>query len=343
MVVHEMELYELARAKMTICKGCKDCNGEACRGNSLGPGGKGTGESFVRNVKKLRELSLVMDTIHEDYDVNCECELFGHTMSAPIFVAPIASVKDHFGCEMDEYEYNEAIVAGSRESGIYAFLGDGVKDSYFNAPIKALNMHQGEAIMTIKPWEQKVLSKKLDFALRTSPMGIAMDVDASGLVHLKHTSTPITFKSVEELREIRKSIPTPFIVKGILSVEGARKALEAGATAIVVSNHGGRVLDGCLSGIEVLPEIVDFVDHRMKVLVDGGFRSGVDVFRALALGADGVLIGRPFSIAAIAKGQEGVSELAKKYQNELLDAMRMTGCKTLSEINRERLKMVSEK
>lgn len=338
-----MELYELAREKMTVCKGCRFCNGEACRGNSLGPGGKGTGESFIRNITSLRDIRLVMDTIHEDYEVSCECELFGKKMSAPIFAAPIASVKDHFGCEMDEYEYNDVIVSGMRESGMYAFLGDGVKDSYFNAPIKALTKYNGEAIMTIKPWEKRVLDKKLEFALTTNPVAIAMDVDASGLIHLKHTATPISFKSVEELCSIRKSIPSDFIVKGILSVEGAAKALEAGASAIIVSNHGGRVLDYCPSGIEVLEEIVKFVDGRMTVLVDGGFRSGVDVFKALALGADGVLIGRPFSIAAIADGKAGVSSYATKLMNELLDAMRMTGCEKLKDITREKVKVVSEK
>lgn len=338
-----MELFEIAREKMTVCKGCRVCNGEACRGNSLGPGGKGTGESFVRNVEALRDIKLVMDTIHEDYDVSCECEMFGRSMSAPIFAAPIASVKDHFGCDMDEYEYNDAIVSGMRESDMFAFLGDGAKDSFFNAPIKALTKYNGDAIMTIKPWEKRVLSKKLEFALATNPVAIAMDVDASGLVHLKHTATPITFKSVEELKEIRNTIPGDFIVKGVLGVEGARKAIEAGATAIIVSNHGGRVLDCCPSGIEVLSEIVEFVNGRVTVLVDGGFRSGIDVFKALALGADGVLVGRPFSIAAIASGKEGVSQYANRLKNELLDAMRMTGCKTLSDITREKVKIVSEK
>ena len=86
----------------------------------------------------------------------------------------------------------------------------------------------------------------------------------------------------------------PFILKGIMTVSGAKKALEAGASGIVVSNHGGRVLDQCPATAEVLPAIADAVGGRMTILVDGGIRTGMDVFKALALGADAVLIGRPF-------------------------------------------------
>ena len=97
---------------------------------------------------------------------------------------------------------------------------------------------------------------------------------------------------MEELHEIVSMSDVPFIVKGIMTVRGALKAEAAGADAIVVSNHGGRVLDQCPSTAEVLPEIVDAVKGKMKIFVDGGIRSGTDVFKALALGADGVFICR---------------------------------------------------
>ena len=98
-------------------------------------------------------------------------------------------------------------------------------------------------------------------------------------------------------REIVKLAGAPLILKGIMTVKGALTAKEAGAKAIVVSNHGGRVLDQCPSTAEVLPAIVEAVGQEMTVLVDGGIRSGVDVFKALAMGADGVLIARPFVTA----------------------------------------------
>lgn len=104
----------------------------------------------------------------------------------------------------------------------------------------------------------------------------------------KNMISPAGGKSVDELRRIFEIAGVPFIVKGIMNVKGALKAKEAGARAIVVSNHGGRVLDQCPSTAEVLPEIAAAVGCGIKVLVDGGIRFGTDIFKALALGADGV-------------------------------------------------------
>ena len=104
----------------------------------------------------------------------------------------------------------------------------------------------------------------------------------------------------------------PFIAKGIMTARGAIKAVEAGVDAIVVSNHGGRVLDQCPATAEVLPAIVEAVQGKVKIFVDGGIRSGVDVFKALALGADGVLICRPFVTAVYGGGMEGVKTYIEK-------------------------------
>ena len=127
----------------------------------------------------------------------------------------------------------------------------------------------------------------------------------------------------------------PFIIKGIMTVKGALKAKEAGAAAIVVSNHGGRVLDQCPATAEVLAEIADAVGNDMKILVDGGIRSGVDIFKALALGADAVLIGRPFVTAVYGGGAEGVAAYTAKLAAELEDTMAMCGAHSLSEISRD--------
>ena len=120
-----------------------------------------------------------------------------------------------------------------------------------------------------------------------------------------------------------------------MTVRGAEKAAEAGAAAIVVSNHGGRVLDQCPATAEVLPEIVDAVGKEMTVLVDGGIRTGMDVFKALALGAKGVLIARPFVTAVYGGGAEGVALYAKKLQAELADTMAMCGVHAVSDITRD--------
>ena len=118
-----------------------------------------------------------------------------------------------------------------------------------------------------------------------------------------------------------------------MTPEGARKAIEAGAGAIVVSNHGGRVLDHTPATAWVLPEIVEAVEGKIPVIVDGGIRTGYDVFKALALGANAVLIGRPFVTMVYGGGIEGVKAYAAKLKAELSDAMEMTGCATLSDID----------
>ena len=162
-----------------------------------------------------------------------------------------------------------------------------------------------------------------------------MDVDAAGLPFLKNFQPPAGSKSVEELTEIIAETEIPFIVKGIMTPKAALKAKAAGASAIIVSNHGGRVLDQCPATAEVLESIADAVGDEMKVLVDGGIRSGVDIFKALALGADGVLLARPFVNAVYQNGTEGVSALVDKLSGELEDTMAMCGAYSLEEITKE--------
>ena len=160
-----------------------------------------------------------------------------------------------------------------------------------------------------------------------------MDIDGAGLPFLKAMNPNAGSKSVEEMREIISYAKMPFIIKGIMTAKGAVKAYEAGAKAIVVSNHGGRVQGGVPSTCEVLPEIVEAIKGKLTILVDGGIRSGVDVFKAIALGADAVLIGRPFVNAIYGSAEEGVKVYLDKICGELKDTMRMCGAATLKDID----------
>jgi isopentenyl diphosphate isomerase/L-lactate dehydrogenase-like FMN-dependent dehydrogenase len=116
--------------------------------------------------------------------------------------------------------------------------------------------------------------------------------------------------------------------------------MEAGASAIVVSNHGGRVLDGCPATAEVLPEIVEAVQGKMKIIVDGGIRTGTDVFKAIALGADAVIIARPFVTAVFGGGEEGVKAYVEKLKSELEDTMAMTGALKISDITKDMVRII---
>jgi len=131
----------------------------------------------------------------------------------------------------------------------------------------------------------------------------------------------------------------PILVKGILTAEDAELALHYGADAIIVSNHGGRQLDGALPSIEVLPEVVEAVAGRCEVYVDGGIRRGTDVLKALALGARAVLVGRPILWGLAVNGQAGVRHVLALLHSELELAMMLSGCPNIASISRSLLKL----
>ena len=139
--------------------------------------------------------------------------------------------------------------------------------------------------------------------------------------------------SWRDLDFIRSEWNGPLIIKGLLDPEDAREAAELGADGIVVSNHGGRQLDGVLSSTRALPPIVDAVGDRLTVLADGGIRSGLDVVRMLALGAKGVLLGRAWAWALAADGEAGIAKMLQLIEAEMRVAMALTGTTKISEIN----------
>jgi len=140
-----------------------------------------------------------------------------------------------------------------------------------------------------------------------------------------------------DLDFIRASWDGPLIIKGILDADDARAAADIGADGIVVSNHGGRQLDGVPATVRVLPAIADMVGGRMAVLADGGVRSGLDVVRMLALGADGVLLGRAWAYALAGAGQAGVVDLLRLIAAEMRVAMALTGRRDIASIDRTML------
>ena len=317
------------------CKACPVCNGLACKNTVPGPGAKGIGTGAIRNYQKWQELCVNMDTICENKPVDTSFELFGRKFALPVFAAPVGAMTLHYGDKYDDLTYNDLLVSACAQAGIAAFTGDGTNPAVVEAAAVALKNNQGLGVPTVKPWDLDTIRHKMDLVKAADPFAIAMDIDAAGLPFLKGLNPPAGSKTVEELKEIAAMAGKPFILKGIMTVRGAEKALEAGAAGIVVSNHGGRVLDQCPATAEVLPEIADAVGGQMTILVDGGIRTGMDVFKALALGADGVLIGRPFVTMVYGGGAEGVQVYVDKLQAELADTMAMCGAHALSEIKRD--------
>ena len=332
------EVLEQARGAMgPHCKACPVCNGLACKNSIPGPGAKGIGTGFIRNYQKWQELCVNMDTICENAPVDTSFTLFGRTVDLPVFAAPVGAMTLHYGDKYDDLAYNDILVAACAKAGIAAFTGDGTDPAVMEGAAAAIAKNGGYGVPTIKPWNLDTIRQKMDLVKAADPFAIAMDIDAAGLPFLKNMTPPAGSKTVEELRQIVEMAGKPFIVKGVMTVAGARKALEAGAKGIVVSNHGGRVLDQCPATAEVLPAIVDAVGGKMTVLVDGGIRTGMDVFKALALGADAVLIGRPFVTMVYGAGAEGVQAYVDKLKAELADTMAMCGAHSLADINRSML------
>jgi len=330
------EILENARKCMgPYCKACPVCNGLACKNAVPGPGAKGIGTGFIRNYQKWQELCVNLDTICENKPADTSLELFGRKFALPVFAAPVGALTLHYGDRFDDLQYNDILVSACAQAGIAAFTGDGTNPAVVEGAVRAIAKNGGLGVPTIKPWDVNTLRAKMKLVGTADPFAVAMDIDAAGLPFLKNLTPPAGSKSVAELREIAQMAGKPFILKGIMTVRGAKKALEAGAAGIVVSNHGGRVLDQCPATAEVLPEIADAVGGKLTVLVDGGIRTGMDVFKALALGADGVLIARPFVTMVYGGGAEGVQLYVDKLKAELADTMVMCGAHSLRDITRD--------
>ena len=330
------ECLELARGKMgNYCKACPECNGRACKNQMPGPGAKGIGDTAIRNYDKWKEIRVQMDTLVEKRPIDTSLSLFGKNFQYPFFAGPVGAVNMHYGDSLNDVSYNDILVSSCAEFGIAAFTGDGMDSNVMVAATEAIKKAGGLGIPTVKPWNVEMVREKMALVKDAGAFAAAMDIDAAGLPFLKNFNPPAGSKSVEELREIVKAAGVPFIVKGIMTVKGALKAKEAGAAAIVVSNHGGRVLDQCPATAEVLEEIATAVDGSMKIFVDGGIRYGTAVLKAMALGADAVIIARPFVTAVYGGGREGVEAYIQKIGSELADTMAMCGVSSLSEITRD--------
>ncbi len=331
------ELMDAARPLMgEVCKACPICNGRACGNRIPGPGAKGLGDTAIRNFEAWQKIRVNMDTICGHEAVDTSLSFLGREFAYPFFAGPIGAIQSHYGDKFTDLTYNELMVRTCAEAGIAAFTGDGRNPATIPDACKAIAAMNGVGIPTVKPWDVDTVADKMAYCKASGCFAIAMDVDAAGLPFLKNRIPPAGSKTVEELRQIAETAGVPFIVKGIMTVKGALKAKEAGAAAIVVSNHGGRVLDQCPATAEVLPTIADALKGSgMKIIVDGGIRTGVDIFKALALGADAVIICRPFVTAAFGGEEEGIRFYIDQLAEELKDTMTMCGVRSLSEITRD--------
>jgi hypothetical protein len=329
------------------CFVCKVCDGVRCAGrytNSLEFGAKGNNLGFINAYRDLADIRIEMDVVHEDYEPDISMEMFDKTFDLPVFASPIAKILTDYEFESPFFnnndKYADALVKGAYEAGGMAWLGDNIAEGYFYGQVKPIKEVDGVGIPTIKPWaDRDEVAKRLAWCKEVGAMAVATDLDAIGLGYQYSggKNTGVCSRDVEELKEFVAAAGVPVIIKGIMSVSAAEKIAETGAFAILISNHGGNVVEGSRSPCDVVEEIKDAVGDRMKVFADGGVRSGEDVFKLLALGADAVGIGRPYVVAVYGGGKEGASIYTQKIYWELKNIMRLANCRSLADITRDKV------
>ena len=318
-----------------VCWVCRLCDGSNCASGVPGMGGVGKMESFRDNSRALAELQILPRYIREEVEVDSSLELFGRKFEYPIMAAPMTGVLSNMnGVFSDEYEFARMMLQACKGNGSIAWLGDGASPDKYLSILKALKETQGFGILICKPRADKAaIEKRFRLAKEIGLLALGMDIDALSFKTMQLRKQATLARNAEELKEIRDMSPLPFILKGIMSVADAEAALEIGADAIVVSNHGGRVLDEMPGTARVLPEIVRAVGKEIPVLADGGVRSGQDAFKFLALGAKAVLVGRPAAIALVGGREKALQYLFSNYASELRKTMQLCGLSELSEID----------
>ncbi|GBF32541.1 L-lactate dehydrogenase [Desulfocucumis palustris] len=322
-----------ARKKLEgYCRVCNVCNGKACAGEVPGMGGVGTGSAFQANLEALAGVRLNMRTLHEARDPDTSLSILGLDLKTPVLAAPMTGTPYNMGGALTEREFIGMIISGSRQAGSIGFSGDGADPAMYDSGLEAIAAESGRGIAIIKPRAQDAVIERIRRAEASGARAVGVDIDGAGLVTMALKGQPVGPKTPAELKELVAATDLPFIIKGIMTVDEAEAAVEAGAAAIVVSNHGGRILDHTPGAASVLPAIAGAVGSRLIVLADGGVRGGLDTLKLLALGADAVLIGRPLVVGAFGGGAEGVKQIIEKMTAELKQSMILTGCGSLEDI-----------
>ncbi|MFO7751999.1 MAG: alpha-hydroxy-acid oxidizing protein [Desulfobacteraceae bacterium] len=317
-------------AAYPFCDGNYDriCQREAY-GGPIGFGGAGAGHSFYENVAALSRVKLKTSVVGDHFEPDTGTDFLGIPLDFPVLSSSSAGVEKYNDC-MDETDFCRAVVAGSKEAGTIALRGDTASYTLDDNPsLTAIGESGGWGIPIFKPREQSVLKKLLDMAEENKARAVGVDLDGCGSTIMARMGQPTFKKSIKDIRELVEHTNLPFIAKGIMTPEDAEMCAEAGVSVVAVSNHGGRVLDSTPGTADVLPAIKERLGDRVLITADGGVRTGYDVFKMIALGADAVLLGRDIIRAAVGGGTLGVKLHLEHVHKVLRKAMFMTGTRSL--------------
>ena len=324
-----------------VCYVCKTCDGYDCPTGVPGMGGIGTGASFQQNTESLKRIKVITSLIHDIHEPTTKSSFLGHEISLPVMAAPITGAVTNMGGVIDELDYNIAVLKGCIEAGTIAFIGDGASPEKYKIGLAAIKETGGRAVTIFKPrFNDEEIITRIKAAEDAGAIGVGIDVDAVVFKTMEMKNQSVGPKGIPSLAKLISSSSLPFVIKGIMNKEDALKSIEAGAKAIIVSNHGGRVLDDMPGAMDVLQEIVEAVNDKILIMIDGSFRKGVDIIKAAAMGAKLVLIGRPIAIAAVGMGAQGVSFYLNSIKNDLQKSMILTGCAKIDDISSKIIKIV---
>ncbi len=343
--ISEREITSLARNRFNkeACRVCKICDGKNCASGIPGMGGAGGMSSFRDNLESLSQFKILPRFLIGDKTFRNTAplrNLFGHSPSLPILIAPITGGATNMAGSITEWEYAMAVVSAAEKAGSLALLGEGAAPDKFHTALSALKL-KPNGFPVFKPRsDEAALEERMEAVRQSDISAWGMDIDAVGIATMNRRNLATQRKSAAQLSRYADLSGRPFFLKGILTIEDAALAADSGAGAVIVSNHGGRIFDGAPGAARVLEGIATYLNKhhpQVRILADGGVRSGADVFRMLALGAEYVLVGRPVAIAAVAAEEAGVISLLRQYHGELTHIMAVNGLTHYSEITKDML------
>jgi isopentenyl diphosphate isomerase/L-lactate dehydrogenase-like FMN-dependent dehydrogenase len=291
-----------------------------------------TKATFHRNPRAFRQYLFRQKIFHDVSEPDISIELFGHKLPTPAITAPVGSFI-LFGKDAERQ-----VAEGTDQAGAMMLVSQAAKfgpkdwrDADKSPLVFMAYMNRGREEVS----EYAKLSQDLGYAA----VGITMDtvrpvkigdevplLTKDGKPRKGHKST------TKDIEWMKQQVSLPVVVKGIMGADDARAAVNAGADALVVSNHGGRILDYNRAALEALPEVVDAVSGKVPVILDSGIRSGGDIVKALALGAKAVLVGRPVAWGVGAFGALGVERVFAIFTEEMQRVMTMTGAARIADV-----------
>jgi 4-hydroxymandelate oxidase len=331
------QVRDMARTKLKgICAAYPSCDGnfdKICQreayGKPIGLGGAGQGFSFRANIEALSRIQFNMSVLGDHFEPDTSATFLGIDLKFPVLSSSTAGAQK-YNDAIDETQFCTSVLKGSKEAGTIGLRGDTWFYTLDNHPsLKAMKACDGYGIPIFKPRSQDTLKKLIEIAQEYGCKAVGVDLDGAGSTVMARQGMPVFKKSVKDIEELVRFTTLPFIAKGIMMPEEAQKCVDAGAAVIAVSNHGGRVLDSTPGVATVLPLIRKKVGKSVTITADGGVRTGYDVLKMLALGADTVLLGRDIIRAATGAGTLGVKLHLEHVHETLKKAMFMTGTKNL--------------